>query len=67
LVDKADVPVVLFDPDVNGMSSSSNADIPTLAGYVVYARCFQTKVILNRLKETGSFPRWEVYSFDIMF
>jgi len=29
-------------------------------------QCFQTKVTLNKPKETGSLPRWEAYSLDVL-
>jgi hypothetical protein len=35
----------------------SNVDLPTLAN-AMYAWCFQTKVILDRVKETGELP-WQ--------
>jgi hypothetical protein len=49
------MPVVLFDPCLNGMLGLSNADLPTLTGDAVYARCPQAEVILNKSEESVTF------------
>jgi hypothetical protein len=48
------------------MPSLSTVDLTTLAGDAVDVSCFQAKIILDGLKETGDFPRGEAYSFDIV-
>jgi hypothetical protein len=55
-----------FDPVLNGMPSLTNIDLTTFTGDAVDTSCFQAKVILDGLKETGDLPRWETYSFYVM-
>jgi len=52
-----DVPVVLLDPGLNGTPDFTNVDLTTYAGNAADTSCFQAKVILDRLKETGNLPR----------
>jgi len=56
------VPVVLLDPGPHGMPGLSIVDLTTFAEDVVHASCFQARVILDGLKETGDHPSWEIYS-----
>jgi hypothetical protein len=44
----------------------TNADLATFTGYASDGSCFKAKVILDRLKETGNFLRWEFNSFCVM-
>jgi len=60
------VPVEFLGPGLSGTLDLSNVGFPILAGDAVYAHWFQADVILDRPKETGDLPRWEVYSFDVM-
>jgi glutamine cyclotransferase len=57
--------MVLLDSGLNGMSSSSNADTPSVTGNAVYAQWFQTKVIVDIAEETGNVVRWEDYISDV--
>jgi hypothetical protein len=45
---------VLLDSGLNGMSSLSKADTLSVTGNVVYAQCFQAKVIFDIAEETGN-------------
>jgi hypothetical protein len=63
---QSDVLVVLLDPGLNSTPSLSNVDLPTLTGDAVNAQCFQVKVILDGLKETGHLPMWKAYNFDVV-
>jgi hypothetical protein len=45
--------VVLLDPGLNGMPGLSNVDPTTFAWVAVGTSCFQVKVMLDRVKETG--------------
>jgi hypothetical protein len=47
------------------MFNLTNADLTTFAMDAVDTSCFQAKVILDRLKETGEFPRLEANSFYV--
>jgi hypothetical protein len=52
---------VILDPGLSG-----TLDLSTFTGDDVNARCFQAKIILGGLKETGDLPRWEAYRFYVM-
>jgi hypothetical protein len=60
-----DMPVVLLEPALNGMSCLSHSDRPTLAADIVNTWCFHVEVTFNASKETGDLPRRETYSFDV--
>jgi hypothetical protein len=47
--------MVLFDPDLNEAPGLSSVDLPALTGDAVCAKCFQTKIILDRPKENADF------------
>jgi len=51
---KLHVPVVLFDPGLNGTVGFCNVDLPTFAGDAVYTRCFHAKYSLDALQETSN-------------
>lgn len=57
---------MFLDPTFNGMLGLSNVNLITFAGDAVNTWCFKAEFILGRPKETGNFPRWEVYSFDVI-
>jgi hypothetical protein len=57
--------MVLLDSGLNGMSTLSNADIPSVTGSAVYAQCIQAKVIFDIPEETGNIVRWETYVSDV--
>jgi hypothetical protein len=63
---KPDVMVVLLDPGINGTTGLSNVVLATLTDFAVNSWCFQVKVFLQRLNETGDLPRWDVYAYDVM-
>jgi hypothetical protein len=52
------VSVVLLDPGLSGSPGLTSIDFATLAGDAVDESCFQAKVILDRLKETGILLMW---------
>jgi hypothetical protein len=57
--------MVLLDSGLNGMSSLSSADTPSVTGNAVYAQCFQAKVIFDIAEETGNVMRGEAYISDV--
>jgi len=57
--------MVLFDTGLNGTPCLSNVD-PHSQG-MLYNPCFQAVVNLDGPNETGSLPKWEACSSDIMF
>jgi len=61
-----DVLVVLLDPALIRLPTLFSIDLTTFAEDAVDTTCFQVKVIIHRLKETGDFHGWEAYDFDIM-
>jgi hypothetical protein len=61
---KPDVPMTLFDP-VPRTYGLSKVDLPRLAMDVIYAGCFQAKLILDRSKEPGELLRRKMYCFDM--
>jgi hypothetical protein len=60
-----DVLVVLLDPGLSGMPGLPNVDL-TFAGDAVDSSCFQAKVILDELKETGDLPGQDAYNFFLL-
>jgi hypothetical protein len=53
--------MVLLDSGLNGMSSLSYADTPSVTGDAVYALCFQAKGIFDIAEETGNVVRQDVF------
>jgi hypothetical protein len=55
---QCDVLVVLFDPGLSGTPNLTNIELTTFAVDAVDTSCFQAKVILDGLKETGDLLGW---------
>jgi hypothetical protein len=65
--EQPDVPVVLFDPVLNGIPGLTSVHLKShLQGMLWMPGCSQAKVICVGPKETGDLPRWKAYSF-VMF
>jgi hypothetical protein len=64
---KLDALKSLFHPGLSEILGLSNVDPPTHGGNVICSRCFQPKIIPDRVKGTDDLPRQEVYSSDTVF